>query len=34
MDRLDSLTFGVLLVFVIGWARGGFDGVAAGFLSW
>jgi phosphatidate cytidylyltransferase len=34
MDRLDSLTFGVMLLFVIGWARGGMDGVAAGFLHW
>ena len=34
MDRLDSLTFGVLFVFIIGWARGGMDGVAAGFLFW
>lgn len=34
MDRLDSLTFGVLLLFVIGWSRGGLDGVAAGFLNW
>jgi phosphatidate cytidylyltransferase len=34
MDRLDSLTFGVLLLFLIGWARGGMDGVAAGFLHW
>ena len=34
MDRLDSLTFGVLLLFVVGWARGGLDGIAAGFLHW
>ena len=34
MDRLDSLTYGVLLVFVIGWARGGLDAVATGFLTW
>jgi phosphatidate cytidylyltransferase len=34
MDRLDSLTFGVLLLFVIGWSRGGIDGVASGFLNW
>jgi phosphatidate cytidylyltransferase len=34
MDRLDSLTFGVLLLFVVGWIRGGLDGVAAGFLNW
>jgi phosphatidate cytidylyltransferase len=34
MDRLDSLTFGLLLLFVIGWARGGIDAVATGFLAW
>jgi phosphatidate cytidylyltransferase len=34
MDRLDSLTFGVLFVFAVGWMRGGLDGVAAGFLTW
>ena len=34
MDRLDSLTFGLLLVFAVGAARGGLDGVAAGFLFW
>jgi phosphatidate cytidylyltransferase len=34
MDRLDSLTFGVLLLFVVGWTRGGLDGIAAGFLHW
>jgi phosphatidate cytidylyltransferase len=34
MDRLDSLTFGVLFVFAVGWLRGGLDGVAAGFLTW
>ncbi len=34
MDRLDSLTFGVLLLFVIGWTRGGLDGIATGFLNW
>ena len=34
MDRLDSLTFGVLLLFVIGWMRGGLDSVASGFLNW
>ena len=34
MDRLDSLTFGLLLVFVIGLARGGIDGIAGGFLHW
>ena len=34
MDRLDSLTFGLLFVFVVGAARGGLDGVAVGFLNW
>lgn len=34
MDRLDSLTFGLLLVFAVGWARGGIDGIAGGFLNW
>jgi phosphatidate cytidylyltransferase len=34
MDRLDSLTFGLLLVFAIGWVRGGIDAIAAGFLAW
>lgn len=34
MDRLDSVTFGVLLVFAIGALHGGFDHVAAGFLYW
>lgn len=34
MDRLDSLTYGVLFVFAIGLARGGIDSVATGFLVW
>jgi phosphatidate cytidylyltransferase len=34
MDRLDSLTFGLLLLFVIGWTRGGIDSIGAGFLHW
>jgi phosphatidate cytidylyltransferase len=34
MDRLDSLTFGVLFVFAVGWVRGGLDGIASGFLTW
>lgn len=34
MDRLDSLTFGVLFVFAVGAMRGGLDAVALGFLSW
>jgi phosphatidate cytidylyltransferase len=34
MDRLDSVTFGVLLLFLIGLAHGGIGNVAAGFLYW
>ena len=34
MDRLDSLTFGVLFLFVVGSLHSGFDAVAAGFLHW
>ena len=34
MDRLDSLTFGVLLVLVIGTLHAGFGSVAAGLLYW
>lgn len=34
MDRLDSLTFAVLLLFCVGLSRGGFDGIAPGFLNW
>ena len=34
MDRLDSVTFGVLLLFVIGALHGGMAHVAAGFLNW
>ncbi len=34
MDRLDSVTFGVIVLFAIGVARGGLDAVAAGFLYW
>jgi phosphatidate cytidylyltransferase len=34
MDRLDSLTFGVLFVFAVGWIHGGLDAVASGFLRW
>lgn len=34
MDRLDSLTFAVVLLVAIGFARGGLDGVAHGFLNW
>jgi len=34
MDRLDSVTFGLLLLVIIGALHGGFDNSAAGFLSW
>ncbi len=34
MDRLDSLTFGVLFLFVVGSLHSGFGAVAAGFLHW
>lgn len=34
MDRLDSLTFAVIFLFVVGLLRGGPDGIAAGFLFW
>lgn len=34
MDRLDSLTFAALLVFVVGWFHGGYGDIAAGFLRW
>lgn len=34
MDRLDSVTAGVILVFVIGALHGGIDHVATGFLYW
>lgn len=34
MDRLDSLTFGVLLVLIIGTLHAGFDSVAQGLLYW
>ena len=34
MDRLDSVSFGILLLFVIGVSRGGFADVAGGFLYW
>lgn len=34
MDRLDSLTFGVLLLFAIGWMRAGIDFIATGVLNW
>ena len=34
MDRLDSLTFGALFVFFVGWAHGGYSAIASGFLNW
>jgi phosphatidate cytidylyltransferase len=34
MDRLDSLTFGIILVLLIGAAHGGFGSVAEGLLYW
>lgn len=34
MDRLDSLTFGALFMFAVGFLHSGFDAVAAGFLFW
>ncbi|WP_052951711.1 phosphatidate cytidylyltransferase [Devosia soli] len=34
MDRLDSLTFGVILVLIIGVLHGGIDRVAEGLLYW
>lgn len=34
MDRLDSLTLAVLVLFVIGMARAGVDAIAEGFLIW
>ena len=34
MDRLDSVTFGVVLLFLIGLLHGGIWAVSAGFLYW
>ena len=34
MDRLDSLTFGIILVLIIGAAHGGLGSVAEGLLYW
>ena len=34
MDRLDSLTFGVLLIYAAGLMRAGLDHVPTGFLQW
>lgn len=34
MDRLDSLTFGVIFVLVVGLLHSGLDNIAGGFLHW
>lgn len=34
MDRMDSLTFGVILVFIVGALHAGFGSVARGLLYW
>lgn len=34
MDRLDSVSFGVLALFVVGALHGGIGAVASGFLNW
>ncbi len=34
MDRLDSLTFGVILVLMLGGLHAGFGSVAEGLLYW
>jgi phosphatidate cytidylyltransferase len=34
MDRLDSLTFGVIFLFLVGFFHAGFGQIAAGFLFW
>jgi phosphatidate cytidylyltransferase len=34
MDRLDSLTFGIILIFIVGAVHGGFNSVAEGLLYW
>jgi phosphatidate cytidylyltransferase len=34
MDRLDSVSFGVIALYVVGALHGGLDHVAAGFLNW
>jgi phosphatidate cytidylyltransferase len=34
MDRLDSLTFGAIFVFLVGFLHSGLGAVAAGFLYW
>jgi phosphatidate cytidylyltransferase len=34
MDRLDSITFGVIFVFLVGALHGGAAGIAEGYLHW
>ena len=34
MDRLDSLTFGIILILIVGGLNGGIDSVAQGLLIW
>jgi len=34
MDRLDSLTFGIILVFIVGSLHAGYGAVAEGLLYW
>jgi len=34
MDRLDSLTFGIIFVLIVGGLHGGFGAVAEGLLHW
>jgi phosphatidate cytidylyltransferase len=34
MDRLDSITFGVIFVFLVGALHGGAAGIAGGYLHW
>jgi phosphatidate cytidylyltransferase len=34
MDRLDSLTFGIILIFIVGTLHSGFGSVAEGLLYW
>ena len=34
MDRLDSLTFGILLVLLVGALHAGYGAVAEGLLYW
>jgi phosphatidate cytidylyltransferase len=34
MDRLDSLTFGAIFMFLVGLAHSGIGAIAAGFLYW